>query len=192
MLTEPVVTAAVLEERLNGSAGGVRRIRIGSKAVVTPSARELLKHKNIRCLRDVAAAKSSNPVNPTAAWTAVAVASTPAVGSVLKRSDGLTESVTAESDSEAVAAAIRAIGRSGTAGVVVFTTRPAAVACRANRDETVRAAAVYSLRQLQSVREQLGPNMLCINPQSHSLIELRNLLRAIASVTALAPPDWTK
>jgi hypothetical protein len=94
-------------------------------------------------------------------------------------------------DVDAADRAVSTLCRAEAEGVVVFTNRPEAVACRANRNSKVRGAAAENVARIRSIQRSIGANLLCIDPSDRSQFDLRNLLReTIAGETPVAPKGW--
>ena len=91
---------------------------------------------------------------------------------------------------EAVALAETFISTEDRDGVVVLSEYAEIIACRANRNERVRAAVISDRKQLELTRQHLGVNLVCINPNGRTFIELRNLLRDCAALKPAAPAGW--
>ena len=188
VLHERVITEELLEQQLNGA----KRIEVGAKSVLTPSARDYLSKQKIAWQRQPDT-KSTTQTH----WKAISVLSTSAVTAALNDLEQSTQTCwnqeTAGTTGEAVAAAVSAICRAEADGVVIFTGRPESVACRANRNMKVRAAALGDVRRAKSVKTEMGVNLFCINPDGKTYIELRNLLRAVTLGGApQVPGDWNE
>ena len=188
VLQERVITEELLEQQLNGA----KRIEVGMKSVLTPSARDFLSKQKIEWQRQPDA-KSTTQTD----WKAIVVQSTSAVTAALndlEQSMGTCwkQEITGTT-CEAVSAAVSAICRAEAAGVVIFTGKPESVACRANRNVKVRAAALGDVRRTESIKTEMGVNLFCINPDGKTYIELRNLLRAVTSGGApRVPENWNE
>ncbi|MCH7988137.1 MAG: hypothetical protein IID46_03185 [Planctomycetes bacterium] len=188
VLHERVITEELLERQLNGA----KRIEIGIKSVLTPSARDFLRQQKIEWQRQPET-KSSNQKH----WKAIVVQSTSAVTAALNDLEQSTETNWKQeitgTTCEAVSAALSAICRAEADGVVIFTEKPESVACKANRNLKVRAAVVGDVRRTESIKTEMGVNLFCINPNGKNYIELRNLLRAVtAGSTPQIPEDWNE
>jgi hypothetical protein len=179
-MTEAVITGELLEQRLNGNSQ--RTIRIGPKAVLTPSARDFLKQRNIEWTR---LEKNAAPATNSGIWKAIVASSTPALASALdeigKTAGTRWERELSGDATEAATAAVSALCRGEAVGVAVFAGNAAAVACRANRNAKVRAAVVWSVRCVEAAKRQIGSNLIAVDPAGKSYFELRNLVRAFAA-----------
>lgn len=181
-IDEPVITAAVLEKQVADNTP----IVIGPRAIITPSARDYIRHNNIILSRGEQPSQPTQNKNQTI-WRAFVVQSTDAVTQAL----GTTwQSALANSTPDAAGAAIDAICRAEADGVVVFADAADAVACLANRNDRVRAAAVRDMNDIDNLKQQLGPNVWVIRPSGRSFIELRNLLRGLSANKPVLPAGW--
>ena len=75
-------------------------------------------------------------------------------------------------------------------GVAILSEYAEIIACRANRNERVRAAVISDRKQLELTMQHLGVNVVCINPNGRTFIEMRNLLRDCAAKRPVAPAGW--
>ena len=190
LLSENVITAEVLERQLNGS----REIAIGPKSVLTPSARDFLRSRNIKWTR-----QTTHRANAAAAcqWKAIVVRSMPGVAAVLDdvvgSGDAGWQHELVGCSSEAVSTAVSALCRADAAGVVVFAADVQSIACRANRNHHVRAGVVADVQAVETVRRSMGANLIGIDPNGKSYFELRNMLRAVtAGGPPRAPAQWVE
>lgn len=167
-----VITEALLAEAVNGSA----QVRIGPKAVLTPSARDFLRSRGIEIVRE-GQARSTNSVR----WQVLVTKSTPQIAAAVEslKTIGISCDLRLLGvPAEAVAQGIGALCRGETEQIVIFTDQPEWTACHANRNDRVRAAAVSDVASVERVQLSLKANVLAINPAGRSLIELSALLRA--------------
>jgi hypothetical protein len=171
-IADQVVTQQLLAERVNGS----NQVCIGSKAILTPSARDFVKQRGIKIIRETAAAKTATLrwqviVTKPIANISAAIASLSELGvAVDQRLSGL--------PAEAAAQATSALCRGEAAHVVVFTAHPEFVACLANRTVKVRAAAVPDVAAVERVRVSMNANLIAIDPASRNAHEIKALLKA--------------
>jgi hypothetical protein len=189
-LPDDVITAALLEAR----PPNFQTLVIGMKSVLTPSAREFLARRKIEWKRATCHSRSKSP---SSTWLAIVVRSTPAVVGGLdasaKESGAAWNRELAGCDREASARGIGAVCRGEANGVVIFTGKPEAVACRANRHARVRAVAVATAPRAKELRAEMGVNLFAVDPAQKSAFELRRLLREIAAGgAAFAPSDWNE
>ncbi len=189
-ILDDVVTAASLEDRAIGSGP----IVFGAKSVLTPSARDFLAARKIDWTR-----VKAGDGRPTVGcrWLVVLAQSTPFVSAALEaiaREPSVEWSrEIAGCHREAAICAVGALCRGEFDGAIVFTKSPEAVACRANRNPRVRAAAVATVLRVPTLREELGVNLFAVDPAARTAFELRNLLRTIGSAGRPAvPSDWSE
>jgi hypothetical protein len=188
VLHERVITEELLEQQINGA----KRIEIGVKSVLTPSARDFLSKQKIKWQR-----QSQTIFTTQIHWKAIVVQSTSAVTAALNDLEHSTQTCwkqeIAGTTCEAVSEAVSALCRAEADGVVIFTAKSESVACKVNRNLKVRAAVVGDVRRAESIKTEMGVNLFCINPDGKTYIELRNLLRAVtAGAAPQVPEDWNE
>lgn len=170
-LTEPVITAAALEQIASGAV-----VQIDPRAILTPSAHDIVRSRNLRISRENGRSSTGpSAVGSQESVQLCVVQSTAALDRVLAE---LAMPLTRESCPD-VAAESLAIGiaRHGTQVGVVFTEAVHRAAMLANRHEAVRAAAVSDRQAAQEARRQIRANLWCLNPEGRTYFELRNILR---------------
>jgi hypothetical protein len=188
-IADRVITQELLVARVTDG----KSVRVSSRAILTPSARDFLRIHGIECVRD----STNDATSPTAIrtpWVALVSKTTSTVTSAvgsLRENGGNVEQRLVGTSVEAAQQAIGILCRGDAVGVVVFTDEPEATACLANRNATVRAAVVTSVPQATSIQRRLGVNLAAINPVGQSFFELRNLLRVVTSGNPTAPPTWS-
>jgi hypothetical protein len=172
-ISAQVVTQAVLAESINGST----TVRIGPKAIVTPSALDFVRQRGIEIVRESATLMST----AAARWQVIVTTSHPHIAPAV---DGLQQyGIKCDSrlsglPAEAAAQATSAICRGDADKVIVFTAEPELVACLANRNERIRAAAIGDAAALARTQRELKPNVLTLDPSNRSVHEIRTLLKA--------------
>lgn len=174
VLSERVITEALLEEKL----GGASSARFSPKAVLTPTARDYLRINEIEwayATKAAAQQKSSG-----GALAALIVRSTPAVERVVADllPGARTELLGCPDD--AAKFAIAEIVRGGFARAVIFAEQAHRAACLANRHEAIKAVAVRDAADVAAIRKQLRANVWCLDPTGRGYFELRNVVKAIA------------
>jgi hypothetical protein len=182
-LISPVITADVLENAVRPG----QALRIGRSSILTPSARDWLNAKRISWTRqDKSAASGSTASGSTSKfrWQLVLQTVTPSVQALhegLRRlADGWKIELVGQ-PMEAAALATSLINTADCDGVVVFSEYAEFIACKANRNERVRAAVMHNSKQWELVTRTLGANVVCISPVGRTFVELRNLLRECAA-----------
>ena len=187
-LTEAVITADLLQSRLNGA----QRVRVGLRAILTPSARDLLRARNVELIREAGGSTAGGATGkPAVRWQAL-------VSRTRTQAEAVIENLQATGVAwelhltglphEAARQAASALCRGEAAGVVVFAEHADVVACLANRNPAVRAASVATAQHTTGVRQHLGANLLAINPVGRSFFELRTMLNAFTAAGAPQPP----
>jgi hypothetical protein len=177
-LPGPVITQDILV----GAARGAVDVSIDAKAILTPSARDYVRQQGIKIVRESAPA----PVGKTVVrWQALVTRSTPQIAAAL---EGIS-SVGIACDlrlmgvpAEAAAQAVSALCRGEAQQIVVFTDQPELVACLANRNDRVRAAAASEMAAVERIRRHLQANLLALDPTDKSVHELKSLLKAYCVV----------
>lgn len=190
VFNETVITEETLEKRSNGQ----RRIQIGRQSILTPSARDYLKSHEIEWIRH---SESGSGIPTGGNWMAVIVHPNPRISvslDDLERSGRVRwQRKLIEKQDEAVALAVGALCEGEISGVVIFSEAAPSAACRANRNSEVRAATVDDVRSVRSVKDQMGANLISIDPGEKSFFELRNILREFTSGEPPAvPADWNE
>jgi hypothetical protein len=189
-LNASIITADLLEE--NARVG--QPLKIGRRSILTPSARDWLHTKRIDWSRgDKASAGGNSSSTAAARWQLIVQSVTPTVKALhdgLKRqSEGWKIELVGQ-PVEAAALAIGSINKAEFEGVTILSEFAEIIACRANRNERVRAAVISDRKQLELTMQHLGVNVVCINPTGRTFIELRNLLRDCAAKKPQAPAGW--
>lgn len=176
-LSENIITADLLAE----NSAGRNVVEISSRAIVTPSARDWLRHNKVELTRGTDANTSSE--TKSSDWLVVVQTAGETVEKVLDdaaRSGSIGSDRKSASDAQSAAkAAAEAIDR-GNNGAVAFSSEPEIVACLANRNDKVRAAVVVDAAAVSRVKAGLNGNVFVVDPVGRSYFELKNLLRRIA------------
>lgn len=185
-LLSAVITADMLESAVRPG----QTLRIGRTSILTPSARDWLQSKRTTWSRQDKAAANGGGSSNRAKWQIILQTVTPTVRALhegLKRlSDGWKIELVGQ-PAEASSMATHLISTSECDGVVIFTEQAELVACRANRNERVRAAVMQSSKQWEQVIRTLSANVVCISPIGRTFVELRNLLRECGGQRPKAP-----
>ena len=170
-LNETIITADLLAE----TAQGKSVIEVTPKALVTPSARDWLKHHKVELIRGQSSAAQA--ADRSVGSLAIVQSGSENVDRVLAA--GSWERELVGTVDEAAKLAISEVCRGGVKRVVVFSREPEAVACFANRNEKVRAAAVTDIAGVKRVKSGLGGNVFVVDPVERGFFELRNILRQV-------------
>ncbi len=176
-LSDRVITGDLLAEK----AKGATQIVIPDKAILTPTAHDFLKVSQAQLIRASAAGAKAGPAKGDAAitsWKLITVTSTPAVARLTgELGAGWSREILGCPD-DAAALAISAICRGESSGVVILSKQHFRAACRANRNDKVRAVPVGSPAEVKAAREQLRLNVIAIDPTHRSYFELKNTITA--------------
>lgn len=197
-LTAAVITADLLAATVRTGMA----LQIGRKSIVTPAARDWLHTNKVAWSRSgsvapqsLVASEPTVKVVSVGKWQLViqtVTANVRALQDAFKRqSDGWDIELVGQPH-EAASAAIRSISTAERDGVVVISDFAEVIACRANRNARVRAAVIADRKQLELASHHLGVNLVCVNPQGKTFIELRNLLRDCAAMTPTQPVGWSE
>lgn len=171
-----VITQALLAEAPQGAGA----VRIGKRAILTPSARDFVRQHSIKIVRESASSASQS----TTHWQAIVTRSSPNIGEAVAslKSAGIVCALRLLGQpQEAADAATSAVCRGEAAQTVIFTDRPELTACLANRNGAIRAAAAGDVATVERVRRDLTPNVLVIDPTNKSVHELKSLLKAFSA-----------
>lgn len=171
---------------------GVRHLIIAPKAVITPSLKEELHRRGIEVERRASGRAPQNVT--TKAGKPVAVSSVEArpTGRLLvieldcsqknhwakaiAQAAGTIDHLACASLSQALDAVASHVSR-GEQLAVILTRQAAAVACAANRNNAVRAAATGSIDTVATVTRSMAANVLAIDPSQHSRHTLQAMTR---------------
>lgn len=186
VLSEKVVSATLLADRLDG----VKRVVVSPRAVVTPSARDLLRDRNItlaRALKTVPATAAAAKLIVYAAGLRIDMGS---LANSL-RQDGLEIEFRAEAEFvQAVSGMASEIASSRTRGVLL-TDQVAAALCLANRRRGVRAAAATNRGDVNDAIRSVGANLLIVDGVRRSKFEIQRIVEAFAAAGFVeCPPRW--
>lgn len=173
---EAVITAALLEERLDGR----QAISIERRALLTPSAQDLIRERNVAVQRLASARKQTARLGTKF----IVVTTHPSIDDLC--AEAIRE--LAGSTDEAAKQSISAICRGEVDRVVVFTDRPHRAACLANRNDRIRAAVASDAGDVRSVAQEFSVNVWCVDPSSRSSFELAQLWKTIVSVPLTPDP----
>jgi hypothetical protein len=173
-----VLGAIVTGELLEKSIGGAKIVHVTPKAILTPSARDVVRHRGLEIVRESKA--SAKPEAP--GWRIlVSSAGAPvdaALDALRSAGIGFDRQLTGTSD-EGVTLATSALSRGEVPGIVLLTQAPEMAACLANRSDKIRAVPLRDVATLSEIRKQFAPNLLAVDPTKKSGFELRQLLKAI-------------
>ena len=191
-ISERIVTAGVLNERVNGS----RVVVVGPKALVTPAAWDLVRERNLTLRRGDSQLQASDGGGTKSLSVVVSTKLSPLL-IVVRNSDAVERLWTdlqgkwrrelLGCPDDAAKLAIAELSRGGASSVVILAEQTHRAACLANRNDAVKAVAVRDAADVPVVRKQLRANVWCVDPSGRSWFELKNLLRAIDQPPARSP-----
>jgi len=182
-LTDSVITADVLAEK----AANQKSVVVGERAIVTPSARDWLRHNKVELIHETTAASTgvAASVQVTSDKLVITHSAGQTVDRVLedagRQTNGGWNRKSVESADEAAKKAIGELRRESSRVIVVLTSEPEVVACLANRNEQVKAAVVADAAAVARVKSGLDGNVFVVDPTGRSFFELRNILRRVQS-----------
>lgn len=183
-LMKTVVTLADLEEQLTG----IRELIVPPRAVITPAARDLLREQQIAVSY---AAKNLKTASNSSLPLVIALADTkfcPAAFVKALKQHGIASERLAQTGLAQVTSELaEEVTKAGKLGLL-FTDRPLAAACLANRHCGVRAAMVKDVRQAEQALAEIGVNLLVIEPQGRSFFDLVRIIRTFCSASVRTAP----
>lgn len=178
-LTDAVITADVLSAIVKPG----QSVQIGTKSLLTPSAKDWLKQHRIDWRRGVTdttlASSAATSIRGQLLLSTVNATVRGAADSVFRGLSHWTRSIGGTAK-EAVETATRSIATAECDRVIVTSRDADLVACLANRNLAVRAAVVTSTDHVRRLEASLSPNVIVIDPTERSFVELRNLFRSCA------------
>lgn len=173
LISERVITAEVLLRDL----GGARRVVIAPKALLTPTANDVIRTRRLEVVRQSAQATPSTTVRRR--WVILVGQSLPSVTAAVgawRTAGGKLETALVGTAAEAAARAISAICRGEADEVLVISAQPETVACLANRNEAVRGVVLGEPAAVSRVRDSLRPNVWVVDAAPRSGFDLSSLL----------------
>lgn len=182
-LTDSVITADLLSEKVANES----RVAVGVKAIVTPSARDWLRHNNVELTQasDGTANGAAASVETKSDKLVITHSASQTIDRVLedagRPSNGGWNRKSVSSADEAAKKAIGELRRESSRVIVVLTSEPEVVACLANRNEKAKAAVVADAAAVARVKFGLDGNVFVVDPAGRSFFELRNILRRVQS-----------
>jgi hypothetical protein len=176
-LTDSIISADVLAEKVAGR----KTVVVGARAIVTPSARDWLRHNKVELIHGATATTVSAAMKSDKLVITHSASQT--IDRVLedasRQSNGGWNRNSVESAEDAAKKAIGELRRASSRVIVVLTSEPEVVACLANRNEKVKAAVVADAAAVARVKSGLDGNVFVVDPAGRSFFELRNILRQI-------------
>lgn len=173
VISERVITAEVLLRDLRGA----RRVVIAPKALLTPTANDVIRTRRLDVVRQSAQATPSSTSRRR--WVILVGQSLPAVTAAVgawRSAGGRLETALVGTAAEAAARAISAICRGEAHEVLVISAQPESVACLANRNEAVRGVVLVEAAAVARLRESLRPNVWVVDAAPRGGFDLSSLL----------------
>ena len=180
-----VVTLAEVEGQLNGAT----QVVVPKAAVVTPAVKDLLRHAGVA----LTYATEAGVNGASKHRLSIGVAETmydpsPLVRAVYDRF-AVVEQLARTGLVTVVDELTAEVARGGNLGLL-FTGHLATAACLANRQRGVRAATAASTSEVVAAVDELGGNLLIVDPAQKSLSLLKQMVTAFASSgTRNCPPN---
>lgn len=171
-----VVDARVVTTHtIHGRLKGIRRVVVGTRAVITPSVRDELQKKNIRLERQQAEAVPA----ATANLIVVRCASSSDAARAMTTLPLPTRAVEERCDelSAAISHSTRAVENAGQASVLV-TDQTLAAVCLLNRAAHVRAAPAGTPEEVRQAISEVGVNVLVVDPRRMTLNQWNVIIEA--------------
>jgi ribose 5-phosphate isomerase RpiB len=185
VISDKVVSAATLAGRL----ANVQRLIIPARAVVTPSARDLLKEKNVTLVRSL---KSTSPTSVRVALGMAGVKYDVEGLVRLLRQHGIdVTQLPTVGLAQLTAELAKDVSKAEKLGVLL-TDNVAAALCIANRQRGVRAATAGNRGEVNDIVRGIGANFLVIDPMRRSPLELQRIVEAFVTAPARQCPAELK
>ncbi|HBH51109.1 MAG TPA: hypothetical protein DDY91_04365 [Planctomycetaceae bacterium] len=172
-ILDRVITAEVLLRDLRGA----RRVVIAPKALLTPTANDVIRSRRLEVVRQSAQPRTAGVARRR--WLVLLGQSMPAVSAAVaawRASGGVVESALVGASAEAATRAISAVCRGEAEEVLVLSTQPEGIACLVNRNEAVRGVVLSDLPAISRLRESLRPNVWVVDAAPHGGFDLSSLL----------------
>ena len=189
-IEDTIITGDLLASRVNDN----KTVNIGQHAVLTPSARDLMRQRGITIQRQsTTATQTANGSR----WVAIVTKCTPAlktaIDDAIQSPGAIVSRELVGTNDEAVQTAVGLICRADADGAIIFSEHPQLAACLANRNRRIRAAIANDAGTVKAVTAAMGANLLCINPVEQPFFGLRNILRQIsAGSPPQVPQNWSE
>lgn len=172
---------------LKGRLGGLRRLAVGPRTIVTPAASDLLREAKVELTRGDATGLSLQ-----AGSLIVATAGTDFCTEGLRKhlSQRGIETVRVPRGGliEATRATIEQVASTSLPALLLTCDALAAV-CLANRHRAIRAAAVRTVDEARQARAQVGANVVVVDPIRRPAAELQRIARELATEAAACPTE---
>lgn len=173
VISERVITAEILLRDLRGA----RRLVLAPKALLTPTAKDVIRTRRLEVVRQAPQGTPSTTVRRR--WVILVGQALPAVTAAVgawRTAGGRLETALVGTPAEAAARAISAICRGEADEVLVISAQPESVACLANRNEAVRGVVLVEAPAVARLRESLRPNVWVVDAAPRGGFDLSSLL----------------
>lgn len=177
----------VTEDDLIGQLRDEKVVCIAAGTVLTPSARDYLKSRGIVIQRSAtsAAARAKAPTVRLVLGVAESKFEPSGIVTQLKRDGIQIEQVARVGLTGVVDDLAERVSKGGDRGLL-FTSRPAAAACLANRSRGVRAATARDADEVRQIVKELNANLLVMNPAIRATHVVLQSVRAWYTATSVA------
>jgi hypothetical protein len=175
VLSERIITAGLLAERVNGASV----VAVGPKSLVTPAAQDFLRDRGLTLRRSESKPASHSESKSTLAPLLIVVRNTPAVDRLWQDLQSTWKRELLGCPDDAAKLAISAVTRGEASPVVILAEQTHRAACLANRNDKVKAVAILCAGDVRIARNQLRVNTWSLNPTNLSWFELKNVIRAM-------------
>ncbi|MDH3718762.1 MAG: hypothetical protein OES79_11640 [Planctomycetota bacterium] len=182
ILHEPVISAALLGQRLNGA----RRVAIAPGAVITPAARDVLRQYEV----DVRTSQGQHevPATPVAIGIVASGVSPTTLRELSERAAIAANFMEACELSEMINKLGDYVIRQQALGVLL-TEQPAAALCVANRRAGIRAVQAEDVPSMRCAVAAVGANLLAVNPRGLSSASLIRVMQEFVAGGPYACPE---
>ncbi len=180
-LSDAIITADRLKEQINGD----RRFQISEKAILTPSAQDLIREQGLTWTRATTASTVTS-----ATFLAAVVTAGPQVMRAMEQLSGDWKLDLLESPASAARLAVSAVSRGEYAGVAIVCGQPRLAACLANRSPKVRATVVNHSEDVTAAMNEIGANVITLDPANIGMFALKTLLQRFSKQKPQPPANW--
>ncbi len=177
-VAEPVVGEVYLNDRvvtlesLRGHLSGTTTFAVHPKAVVTPAVKDVLRHQNIKLIRQLPSVKKVGEPAPL-----LLVTSEPQLAVLSKRVCSQQADVIGAGDATKAVTAIRRELAVGKLGAVWCSDKPFVSIAATYGISDLRAMQLTDLRDLKPALEQAQPNVLILDSRAWHAAATANLVR---------------
>ncbi|TWU09310.1 hypothetical protein CA54_45500 [Symmachiella macrocystis] len=180
-LSDAIITADLLKEQINGD----RRFQISAQAILTPSARDLIREQGLTWTRVTAASTVTS-----ATFLAAVVTAGPQVMRAMEQLGGDWKLELQESPASAARLAVSAVSRGEYAGVAIVSGQPRLAACLANRSPKIRATVVSHSEDVATTMNEMGANVIALDPANIGMFAMKTLLQRFSKQKPHPPANW--